>query len=50
MVEHLYRFTNWEIKAKSQDFQKTDAQTIEFKVPLKPDEEKVVTYKVRYTW
>ena len=28
----------------------TDAQSIEFRVPLKPDEEKVVTYKVRYTW
>ena len=50
VVEHLYRWTNWEIKTKSQDFEKTDAQTIEFKVPLKPDEEKVVTYKVHYTW
>ena len=50
VVEHLYRWTNWEIKAKSQAFEKTDAQTIEFKVPVKPDEEKVVTYTVRYTW
>ena len=25
-----------------------DAQTIEFRVPLKPDEEKVVTYTVHY--
>ncbi len=50
VVEHLYRWTNWELKAKSQDFEKTDAQTIEFKVALKPDEEKTVTYKVRYTW
>ena len=50
VVEHLYRWNDWEIKAKSQDFEKTDAQTIEFKVPLKPDEEKTVTYKVHYTW
>ena len=50
VVEHLYRWTNWEIKTKSQDFEKADAQTIEFKVPLKPDEEKAVTYKVHYTW
>jgi hypothetical protein len=50
VVEHLYRWNNWEVKEKSQDFEKTDAQTIEFKVPLKPDEEKVITYKVRYTW
>ena len=50
VVEHLYRWTNWTVKNKSQDFEKTDAQTIEFKVPLKPDEEKIVTYKVHYTW
>ena len=50
VVEHLYRWANWELKTKSQDFEKTDAQTIEFKVALKPDEEKTVTYKVRYTW
>ncbi len=50
VVEHLYRWTNWTVKEKSQDFEKTDAQTIEFKVPLKPDEEKVVTYKVHYSW
>jgi hypothetical protein len=35
---------------KSHEFQKTDAQSIAFRVSLKPDEEKVVTYKVRYTW
>ncbi len=50
VVEHLYRWTNWTIKEKSQDFEKTDAQTIEFRVQLKPDEEKIVTYKVHYTW
>jgi hypothetical protein len=50
VVEHLYRWTNWELTAKSQDYEKTDSQTIEFRVALKPDEEKVVTYKVHYTW
>ena len=50
VVEHLFRWANWSIVEKSQEFQKTDAQSIEFRVPLKPDEEKVVTYKVRYTW
>ena len=50
VVEHLFRWSNWSIVEKSQEFQKTDAQSIEFRVPLKPDEEKVVTYKVRYTW
>jgi len=49
-VEHLYRWVNWKITEQSGDFRKTDAQTIEFRVRLKPDEEKVVTYKVRYWW
>src|SRR5882724_2285697 len=50
VVEHLYRWNNWEIIAKSDDFKKTDAQTIEFRVPVKPDEEKTVTYTVHYSW
>jgi hypothetical protein len=50
VVEHLYRWNNWEITAKSDDFKKTDAQTIEFRVPVKPDEEKTVTYTAHYSW
>jgi hypothetical protein len=50
VVERLYRGANWEITAKSDSFLKTEAQTIEFRIPLKPDEEKTVTYTVHYTW
>ena len=50
VVEHLYRWTNWTITQKSDEFTKKDAQTIEFKIPLKPNEERSVTYKVRYDW
>jgi hypothetical protein len=50
VVEHLYRWSNWEITAKSNDFKKTDAQTIEFRIPVKPDEEKTVTYTIHYSW
>jgi hypothetical protein len=50
VVEHLYRWTNWEIREPSNTFLKTDAQTIEFRIPLKPDEERVVTYTVHYSW
>ena len=50
VVEHLYRWNNWEITAKSGDFKRTGAQTIEFRVPVKPDEEKTVTYTVHYSW
>jgi len=50
VVEHLYRWNSWEITAKSDDFKKTDAQTIEFRLPVKPDEERTVTYTVHYSW
>ncbi len=50
VVEHLYRWNNWEITAKSDDFVKKDSQTIEFNVPVKPDEERTITYTVHYSW
>jgi hypothetical protein len=50
VVEHLYRWTNWTITQKSDDFIKTDAQTIEFRVKLQPDQERTITYRVRYDW
>jgi hypothetical protein len=50
VVEHLYRWSNWDIKAKSDNFKKTDAQTIEFPVKVQPEEEKVITYTVHYAW
>jgi hypothetical protein len=50
VVEHLYRWSNWNVTAKSDDFTKKDAQTIEFRIPVKPDEERTVTYTVHYSW
>ncbi len=50
VVEHLSRFDNWDLKEKSDDFRKLDSSTIEFRVPLKPDEERTVTYRVHYSW
>jgi hypothetical protein len=50
VVEHLYRWSNWKLTAKSDDYAKKDAQTIEFRIPLKPDEERTVTYTVHYSW
>ena len=34
VVEHLYRWDNWEIRQKSDDYVKTDSQTIEFRVSV----------------
>ena len=50
VVEHLYRWSNWEITKKSDDFVKKDSQTIEFRILVKPDEERTVTYSVHYSW
>lgn len=49
VVEHL-NGPNWQVTQKSDDFTKKDAQTIEFYIPVKPDEERSVTYRVRYEW
>jgi hypothetical protein len=50
VVEHLYRWSNWNVTAQSDEFTKKDAQTIEFRIPVKPDEERTVTYTVHYSW
>jgi hypothetical protein len=50
VVEHLFRFDNWEITKKSDEFEKLDSHTIEFRVKLEPDQEKIVTYRVHYSW
>lgn len=50
VVEHLSRYDNWELQEKSDDFTKLDSHTIEFRIPLKPDEERKIAYRVHYSW
>jgi hypothetical protein len=50
VIEHLYRWNNWSITAKSDEFKKTDAQTIRFEVPVGANEEHKVSYTVHYSW
>ncbi len=50
VVEHLYRWVNWKLADTSQQFNKKDAQTIEFPVTITPDGEQVITYTVHYSW
>ncbi len=50
VVEKLYRWSNWKITQQSNDYNKIDAQTIEFRVQIPPDGERVVTYGVHYWW
>jgi hypothetical protein len=50
VVEHANHGGTWTLTAQSQSHEKKDAMSFEFRVPLKPDEEKVITYTIRYTW
>ncbi len=46
--ENLYRWSNWKIIKKSQDYDKEDARTIYFPVTIAKDGEATVRYRVRY--
>ncbi len=48
--ENLYRWSNWDVVQKSDDFTKVDARTIRFDVVVPANGEKVVTYTARYMW
>jgi hypothetical protein len=50
VVEHLYRWNNWDIAKNSDPFNKLDSKTVEFRVKVPPDGEKVVTYTAHYSW
>ena len=49
-VEHLYRWSNWQITSKSHPYRKIDANQIEFPVTIAPDGEAVISYTVHYSW
>ncbi len=49
-VEHMFRWSNWEIVSASTDWVQLDSATIEFRVTLAPGEERTITYTVRYSW
>jgi hypothetical protein len=50
VVEHLYRWLQWEITTSSLEHKKTDARTIEFRPTIAPGGEAVIRYTVHYTW
>lgn len=50
VVEHLYRWTEFEIARADADYTRTGPQTIEFRVALKPATRRVINYTVRYNW
>ncbi|WP_237023376.1 DUF4139 domain-containing protein [Lacunisphaera limnophila] len=50
VTERLYRWSNWTMVSQTHDFEKQDAQDIEFRVTVPADGEVVVRYRVRYDW
>lgn len=48
--EYLYRWSIWNVTARSHDFVRRDAQTIDFALDIPADGEATVTYTVRYSW
>lgn len=50
VVEHLYRWMNWEITVNSDPFTKVDSQLVAFTVSVPPDGEKTMKYQVHYSW
>jgi hypothetical protein len=50
VVEHLYRWLQWEITTATQEYNKTDARTVEFRPTIPPGGEAVIRYTVHYSW
>ena len=50
VLERLYRWSTWELFANSMPFRKTDARKVEFRVRVEPNQERTVSYSVRYRW
>jgi hypothetical protein len=50
VYEHPWRWNQWEITQSNTDSVKIDQSTVRFPVKLAKDEEKTVTYTIRYSW
>jgi len=50
VYEHPWRWSDWEIVKHNTEWKKVDQTTIDFPVKLKKDEEKTVSYTIRYVW
>jgi hypothetical protein len=50
VVEHMYRWIQWETTANSEPYKKTDARTIEFRPRIPAGGEATITYTVHYSW
>jgi len=50
VVEHLYRWSEWEITEETEEHTKVDARTVEYLLNVSEDDEATLTYTVLYRW
>ena len=50
VVEHMYRWFQWDITTATEEYAKKDARTVEFRPVVQPGGEVVIHYTVHYTW
>lgn len=50
VVEHLYRWHEFEIVRADAEYEQTDDQVIEFRPSLRPGGRRTIHYTVRYSW
>ena len=50
VVEHMFRWTNWQITTQTLPSRKTDSRTAEFAVATQPGQEVVLNYTIQYSW
>lgn len=50
VVEHLFRWSEWQILSSTHEYTKTSSSTIEYRVTINPGEEVQIDYTVHYQW
>jgi hypothetical protein len=50
VYEHPWRWSQWEMVRNSTEWEKVDQSTIRFPVKIGKDQEKVLSYTLRYSW
>jgi len=50
VYEHPWRWSQWEIVKASAEWEKVDQSTLKFPVKIGKDQEKLVSYTIRYSW
>jgi hypothetical protein len=50
VYEHPWRWNQWEILKAGTEWEKVDQSTLKFPVKIGKDQEKIISYTIRYSW